>query len=301
MQELLPLTYSFHVDLGDGGDDFLLRDAQHASNHASFLLPSSRATIKDQHFGWILCRVNCPVTLIAEVKDLHNTASRWTTTLRLHRPGCPDKVSPCINSIMLDIVDTSLRSVDVFAADHQPVNAMMLLLGVELSDLDIFSVNATLGAAPSYNTMRTKDSRRIESTQQSTRLQDNNLKDSTSKAAREKEQDRMRQRFVPSLLLQSLVSFDLEDFPSPCQRTSLPSETLCSGLTKYVGRRMESLAILRDLETQGLYKALHEDLADALDVSVSAFDVRSGTETAAQQQSEQSEDFDTILNIDQHP
>ena len=64
---------------------------------------------------------------------------------------------------------------------------------------------------------------------------------------------------------------------------------------------MESLAILRDLETQGLYKALHEDLADALDVSVSALDVRSGTETAAQQQSEQSEDFDTILNIDQHP
>lgn len=64
---------------------------------------------------------------------------------------------------------------------------------------------------------------------------------------------------------------------------------------------MESLAILRDLETQGLYKALHEDLAEVLDVGIEAFDVRSGTDTAASQKSELSEDFESILKIDQLP
>ena len=56
-----------------------------------------------------------------------------------------------------------------------------------------------------------------------------------------------------------------------------------------LGRRKESLAILHDLETQGLYKALHEDLAEVLDVGVGAFDVRSGT------------DFDSSLKIDHPP
>ena len=64
---------------------------------------------------------------------------------------------------------------------------------------------------------------------------------------------------------------------------------------------MESLAILRDLETQGLYKALHEDLAEVLDVGVSALDVRSGADSAASQKSEPSEDFESILKIDQPP
>ena len=180
-------------------DELLLRDSQHASNHDSFMLPSSRATILDQQFGWILCRVNCPVTMIAEVQDLHRTSSRWTSTLRLHRPGCPDRVSACINSIMLDIVDTSLRSVDVFVADFQPLNAMMILLGIELSDLDLFSVNGTLGANPLHRSMRKKISGPIESTKHSTRLRDHDSKDSKdviTKSMREKEQDRMRQRFV---------------------------------------------------------------------------------------------------------
>ena len=99
---------------------------------------------------------------------------------------------------MLDIVDTSLRSVDVFVADFQPLNAMMILLGIELSDLDLFSVNGTLGANPLHRSMR-KKMEPIESTKHSTSLRDHDSKDSKdviTKSMREKEQDRMRQRFV---------------------------------------------------------------------------------------------------------
>lgn len=52
-QDLLPMTYSFLADMGDRGDELLLRDHYHASNHADFAMPSSRATIQDSQYGWV--------------------------------------------------------------------------------------------------------------------------------------------------------------------------------------------------------------------------------------------------------
>jgi hypothetical protein len=150
------MTYSFLADMGDGGDELLLRDHYHASNHADFAMPSSRATIQDSQYGWVLCRINCPVKIIAEVKDLYQTSTRWNYDMRMRRPGCPNKIAPCVNAVMLDLANTALHSIDVFAADLQPINALMLLLAVELSDLDLFRVNATAGASPIFANLRTK-------------------------------------------------------------------------------------------------------------------------------------------------
>jgi len=153
--DLLPMTFSFRADLDGNGDELLLRDPQHASNHKDFKLPSSRATIYDSQFGWILCRNKCPVILVTEVRDIYQTLTRWTTTLHLNRPGCPDKIAPCVDAVMLDVIDKALKTVNVFAADLQPVNALMLLLAVELADLDLFSINGTMGASSTATTMRT--------------------------------------------------------------------------------------------------------------------------------------------------
>ena len=186
------------VDQSKEGSEFnelMIRDFQHASDHKGFTLPSSRATIRDPEFGLILCRVNCPVTIVTLVRDLDGTSTRWETTLRLHRPGCKDKIAPCSTAIMLDIVDTAIRSVDVFAADLQPINALMLLLGVELSDIDLFSVNGTVGASH----MQTGSLLRARGAQGGTDpLQSTNV---GFKARRAQEQDRLRQRFVTALAL----------------------------------------------------------------------------------------------------
>jgi hypothetical protein len=62
-QDLLPMTYSFLADMGDGGDELLLRDHYHASNHADFAMPSSRATIQDSKLrpaGTMTCECDAP-------------------------------------------------------------------------------------------------------------------------------------------------------------------------------------------------------------------------------------------------
>jgi hypothetical protein len=132
----------------------LLRDAQHSPSHSNFLLPSSRATVYDAEHGWILCRINCPVDFVTEVRDIAQTVTRWKTTLHTLRPGCADNVAPCTNAVMLDIIDTALRSVDIFAADLQPFNSLMILMAVELSDMDMYAANSTAGAEPGYARLR---------------------------------------------------------------------------------------------------------------------------------------------------
>ena len=154
------MTYSFLADMGDGGDELLLCDHYHASNHTDFAMPSSRATIQVSQYGWVLCRINCPVKIIAEVKDLYQISTRWNYVMRIRRPrirpGCSNKIAPCVNAVMLDLANTALRSIDVFTAHLQPINTLMLLLAVQLSDLNLFRVNATAGASPIFANYRTK-------------------------------------------------------------------------------------------------------------------------------------------------
>jgi len=159
-RDLLPVSYSFLVDIG-AGTELPLREYQHASYSKNLVLPSSRVTINDPEYGWILCRQFCPVKFITELQDAFNTKTRWTTTLYLRRPGCEDKIAPCKNAVMLDIIDTALRSVDIFAADLRQTNAMMLLLAFELSDLDLFAVNGTVAYSSHFADLRAQSSGQV--------------------------------------------------------------------------------------------------------------------------------------------
>ena len=336
------MTYGFFVDLGDGGDELILREFFPSSKHKSFPLPSSRATIKDPHFGWILCRLGCPVTLIAEVRDLHHTSTRWKTVMHLHRPGCVDKIAPCSNAVMLDIVDTSLRSVDVYAADLQPINALMLLLAAELSDLHLFSVNGTVGASPKSATLRSKSSGLVSPihpclhsisaiahahsllllTRVSIQGRLGALSpevQEVSKLKRTQQQDRIRQRCV-LLLVHADVCLSVYMYIYLCSHQfynvlayKYADESVFSGLqfltyhcVSLPFSRMESISLLRDLETQGLYAALQKDIAEALDIDISALNISSGENPSLQgRRGEKEEDeaiaegAETRLNIHQ--
>lgn len=159
-QDLLPVSYSFLVDIGTG-NELLLRDSQHAPYSTDLILPSSRVTIKDEEYGWMLCRHFCPVKFVTDLQDVVGAKTQWRTTLYLRRPGCEDKVAPCKNAVMLDIIDTALRSVDVFAADMRATNALMLLLAFELSDLDLFAVNGTVAYDSHFADLRARTSGQV--------------------------------------------------------------------------------------------------------------------------------------------
>ena len=62
---------------------------------------------------------------------------------------------------MLDIIDTVLRSVDIFAADLRQTNAVMLLLAFELSDLDLFAVNGTVAYSSHFADLRAHSSGQV--------------------------------------------------------------------------------------------------------------------------------------------
>jgi len=63
--------------------------------------------------------------------------------------------------------------------------------------------------------------------------------------------------------------------------------------------RVESLSILRDLETQGLYEALQQDIEEALGVEAGSLHVSSGANPAAPQHQERAEEPEARLQIDQ--
>ena len=63
---------------------------------------------------------------------------------------------------------------------------------------------------------------------------------------------------------------------------------------------MDSMHFLRSLEAQGVYEALQHDIAEALDVEVSAVEVSSGAQHQRLQDHADSEASDnTRLKIDQ--
>lgn len=225
---LLPVSYSFVVDIGTG-TELPLREYQHASYSNNLVLPSSRVTINDPEYGWILCRHFCPVKFITELQDAFNTKTRWTTTLYLRRPGCEDKIAPCQNAVMLDIIDTALRSVDIFAADLRQTNAVMLLLAFELSDLDLFAVNGTVAYSSHFADLRAHSSGQTRPSKLSDVA-------TATKSMRAEAQEKMRQS------------------------------------------RMDSMQFLRSLEAQGMYEALRDDIAEALDMEAGDLDVSSGAE-----------------------
>jgi len=227
-QDLLPVSYSFVVDIGTG-TELPLREYQHASYSNNLVLPSSRVTINDPEYGWILCRHFCPVKFITELQDAFNTKTRWTTTLYLRRPGCEDKIAPCQNAVMLDIIDTALRSVDIFAADLRQTNAVMLLLAFELSDLDLFAVNGTVAYSSHFADLRAHSSGQTRPSKLSDVA-------TATKSMRAEAQEKMRQS------------------------------------------RMDSMQFLRSLEAQGMYEALRDDIAEALDMEAGDVDVSSGAE-----------------------
>ena len=169
-EDLLPLTYSFLVDLDGTADrdvgsfgELLLRDTSHSSDHKDWMLPSSRAITRDPVFGNMLCRKDCPVLFIAQIRDLSLTVTRWTTTLYLNRPGCVNAMAKCENSVMLDIIEQTLRSIDVMAADLSPMNALMTNMAIELSDIHLYGMNATSGfhATASLRSKSTGDDKSV--------------------------------------------------------------------------------------------------------------------------------------------
>ena len=169
-EDLLPLTYSFLVDLDGTADrdvgsfgELLLRDTSHSSDHKDWMLPSSRAITRDPVFGNMLCRKDCPVLFIAQIRDLSLTVTRWTTTLYLNRPGCVNAIAKCENSVMLDIIEQTLRSIDVMAADLSPMNALMTNMAIELSDIHLYGMNATSGfhATASLRSKSTGDDKSV--------------------------------------------------------------------------------------------------------------------------------------------
>ena len=64
---------------------------------------------------------------------------------------------------------------------------------------------------------------------------------------------------------------------------------------------MESLEFLRQIETQGLYRALQEDIAEALDISTRDLNISSSKDLGGQQNRDQPNDSEPSLHIDQPP
>eukprot|EP00960_Hanusia_phi_P075578 768441-Hanusia_phi.AAC.19 len=162
--DLLPLTYSFAVNIGGRIGEIRIREHQNSAHHDNFVLPSSRVLKQEPGVGVILCRVNCEVKLIAEIKDLLGATSRVNTTVLVTRPGCLNAVDACSTNAMLSIVDAALQSIDVQAADLQPLNYLLLLITIEVSDADLFSYNATVGAQLVASRSRLSENKQLPST-----------------------------------------------------------------------------------------------------------------------------------------
>jgi len=159
--EVLPLRYTFLVDVGDASGEIRIRDTGYTHELSGFVLPSSRATVPDPRTpppetseGWILCRRNCPATMSAEVLDMTGAKARVEKSVELHRWSCgegADQYNPCNQVQMLAVIEGLLRAIDVQAADLQSINYILLLIALELSDLPRFDLPAEDGAQPPDN------------------------------------------------------------------------------------------------------------------------------------------------------
>eukprot|EP00961_Rhodomonas_salina_P242128 3270859-Rhodomonas_salina.3 len=156
--DLLPLRYTFKVDVGDSAGELRIRDTAFSHELSGFVLPSSRKTIPDPRRplpatseGWILCRRSCPVTLAAEIVDQSGATARVVKEVSLHRWSClegDEQYAPCNRQQMLVQIEGLLRSIDVQAADLQDINFRLLIIALELSDLGRFDLSAEDGAEP---------------------------------------------------------------------------------------------------------------------------------------------------------
>ena len=144
----LPLYYSFLADLGGVVGEIVLGESRPQQALTGFLLPSSRillwgSELNNGQGGWYLCRQNCPVTLTAVILDGSGASQRVSTMSNISRPGCQHPYAPCTESSMLNIIDLILGNVDVGGPDPEQTNYQMLIVSLELSDIQSFSLNAT--------------------------------------------------------------------------------------------------------------------------------------------------------------
>lgn len=148
----LPLYYSFLADLGGIVGDIVLREFSPQPYLNGFVLPSSRTLLWSQdgnsgQGGWYLCRIDCPVTLTAVIMDGAGASRRASSVSNITRPGCKDHRAPCDPTPLLDLLDVALNAVDVAGPDQEQTNYQLLIISLELSDIQSFSLNATDPAA----------------------------------------------------------------------------------------------------------------------------------------------------------
>jgi hypothetical protein len=148
----LPLYYSFLADLGGAVGDIVLREFSPQSFLSGFVLPSSRTLLWGQDIdsgqgGWYLCRVDCPLTLTAVIMDGAGASRRASSESNITRPGCKSQLLPCNPTPLLDLLDAALNAVDVGGPDPEQTNYQLLIISLELSDIQSFSLNASDPAA----------------------------------------------------------------------------------------------------------------------------------------------------------
>jgi len=147
-KENLPLFYSFLADLGGAVGEIVLREPSPKQSLTGFVLPSSRTLLwnPDLNGGqgaWYLCRIECPLTVTAVIFDTAGASRRVSAVSNITRPHCSNALQPCDANKFLGLINNALGAVDVGGPDPEQTNYQLLIVSLELSDIQTFSLNVS--------------------------------------------------------------------------------------------------------------------------------------------------------------
>lgn len=147
-RDLLPLAYTFLADVGGSIGEIIIHETSPQQHMDQFIMPSSRKLIWDGSLNhgrgsWYLCRVSCPMSITAVVTDVAGASRRMSTTVNITRFGCTSRLEPCDPISLVSHLEALLDDVEVGGPDAVMTNYQMLIIALELSDIDLFNLNAS--------------------------------------------------------------------------------------------------------------------------------------------------------------